>query len=167
MGFPNSVSKADPADTDNPSAGAAQIRNLKIFLEDLLGIQDAVSYTAAPFAIGTAGQVTVAQPRMLLQNGNPTTPSFGFAGATSIGVQYDSVNTALGIVVGSTQMSRFEQSRLTVNALNVLTGGSITPSTGVAQILMTTANGATNASWIPIQYAGTTYYVPGFTTHAP
>jgi hypothetical protein len=98
MGFPNSVSKADPADTDNPSAGAAQIRNLKIFLEDLLGIQDAVSYSAAPFAIGTAGQVTVSQPRMLFQNGNATIPSFGFAGATGTGLAYDGATTAIAIL---------------------------------------------------------------------
>jgi len=32
MGFPTSLDKSSPADTDNPSAGAAQIRNLKILL---------------------------------------------------------------------------------------------------------------------------------------
>jgi hypothetical protein len=98
MGFPQTIDKASPADTDNPSAGAAQIRNLKLFLEDLLGIQDAVSYSAAPFAIGTAGQVTVSQQRMLLQNGSATTPSFAFAGATSTGLAYDGATTAIAVL---------------------------------------------------------------------
>ena len=104
MGFPNSVVKASPADTDNPSAGAAQIRNLKLFLEDLLGIQDAVSYSAAPFAIGTAGQVTVSQQRMLLQNGSATTPSLSFSGATGTGLSYDSSLDAIAVLKSGTKL---------------------------------------------------------------
>jgi len=98
MGFPTSLDKSAPADTDNPSAGAAQIRNLKIFLEDLFGIQDAVNYSAAPFAIGQAGQLTIAQTRMLFQTGNATTPSFAFAGATSTGLAYDGATTAIAVL---------------------------------------------------------------------
>ena len=51
--------------------------------------------------------------------------------------------------------------------LNINTGGSTTISTGVGSVKMSTANAATNTAWIPIKYAGTTYYVPGWTTNAP
>lgn len=56
-----------------------------------------------------------------------------------------------------------------INALlfNVTSGGSTTISTGVGSIKMSTANPATNAAWIPLAHAGTTYFVPGFTTNAP
>jgi hypothetical protein len=51
--------------------------------------------------------------------------------------------------------------------LNITSGGSTTISTGVGSVRMSTVNAATNTAWIPIQYAGTTYYVPGWTTNAP
>lgn len=57
---------------------------------------------------------------------------------------------------------------VTVNGtLEIASGGSTTISTGVGSVKMSTANAATNTSWIPIKYAGTTYYVPGWTTNAP
>lgn len=56
---------------------------------------------------------------------------------------------------------------LKLTLLNIASGGSTTISTGVGSVRMSTANAATNTSWIPIQYAGTTYYVPGWTTNAP
>src|SRR3990167_4361541 len=59
MALPQAIDKAAPADSDNPSAGASQIRNLKTFLEDVFGLTDATNYTVAPFAITTAGVVTV------------------------------------------------------------------------------------------------------------
>src|SRR5690348_17423995 len=40
-------------------------------------------------------------------------------------------------------------------SFNIQTGGSTSISTGVGVIHMSTANPATNASWIPIAYAGT------------
>lgn len=51
--------------------------------------------------------------------------------------------------------------------VNILTGGSTTISTGVGSVKMSTANAATNAAWIPIAYAGTTYYLPAWTTNSP
>jgi hypothetical protein len=56
---------------------------------------------------------------------------------------------------------------VSTGTFNIQTGGSTTISTGVGVIHMSTANPATNAAWIPIAYAGTTYYVPGYTTNAP
>lgn len=52
-------------------------------------------------------------------------------------------------------------------SVEVTAGGSTTISTGVGSLKMSTANPATNAVWIPVKYAGVTYFVPGFTTNAP
>lgn len=54
-----------------------------------------------------------------------------------------------------------------LTTLNILSGGSTTISTGVGSVKMSTANPATNTSWIPIQYAGVQYFIPAFTTNAP
>lgn len=51
--------------------------------------------------------------------------------------------------------------------INIASGGSTTISTGVGSVKMSTANPATNTAWIPFAYAGTTYYLPGWTTNAP
>jgi mucin-19 len=56
---------------------------------------------------------------------------------------------------------------VSTGTFNIQTGGSTTISTGVGVIHMSTANPATNAAWIPISYAGTTYYVPAYTTNSP
>ena len=55
MALPNLINAASPADADNPAAGAAQIRGLKQFLEDLFGLTDNTNYTVSPFSISTAG----------------------------------------------------------------------------------------------------------------
>jgi len=51
--------------------------------------------------------------------------------------------------------------------INIASGGSTTISTGVGSVRMSTVNAATNAAWIPLAYAGVTYYVPAWTTNAP
>ena len=59
---------------------------------------------------------------------------------------------------------------LTVGAgtnLGVTDGGSTSISTGAGSVKMTTGTAGTNACWIPIEYGGTTYYIPAWTTHAP
>jgi hypothetical protein len=61
MALPQSINAADPADADNPSGGAARIRQLKLFIQDVLGFSDNVAYTAAALAITTAGVITVKQ----------------------------------------------------------------------------------------------------------
>lgn len=53
------------------------------------------------------------------------------------------------------------------DALRIDEGGSTAISTGTGTVKMTTVNAANNAAWIPINYAGTVYYVPAWTTHAP
>lgn len=55
----------------------------------------------------------------------------------------------------------------TSGTINIKAGGSTTISTGVGSVKMSTANAATNTAWIPIAYAGTTYYIPAWTTNAP
>ena len=58
MAFPNSTNSGSPAGTDAPSLGAPQIRNLKTFIEDVLGITDATSYTAGAVTYQTNGRWT-------------------------------------------------------------------------------------------------------------
>lgn len=104
MGFPVQFDKAAPADADNPSAGAAEIRSVKSFLEDLFGILDTQYYSAKAMDIGLAGQITVAQQRLLFQNGSPTIPAFAFAGATGSGLAYDGATTALAVLRDGTRV---------------------------------------------------------------
>ena len=59
MGFPVRIEKTSPADSDNPSAGAAQIRDLKEFIEDYFNIADTVSYTVSPFDPEVTGRINV------------------------------------------------------------------------------------------------------------
>lgn len=130
MALPASLDKTAPADADNPSAGAAQIRALKTFIEDVFGITDATNYTAAPFAISTAGQVTVAQPRMLLQNGGPTQVSVGFAGATGHGLFYDSATQAIGIAIAGAKVGYLNSAGLSIPLIGPIT----TPGSGTQVI---------------------------------
>ena len=58
MAFPSLINAASPADVDNPAAGAAQIRALKQFLEDLLGLTDSTNYTVNGITISTTGVVS-------------------------------------------------------------------------------------------------------------
>lgn len=58
MGFPNSTDQAAPASTDSPGLGDDQIRALKLFIEDVLGITDATSYTAGGITYQTNGRLT-------------------------------------------------------------------------------------------------------------
>ena len=60
-----------------------------------------------------------------------------------------------------------DQLNIRSGTLNIETGGSTTISTGVGSVKMSTANPAANAAWIPIMYAGATYYVPAWATNAP
>jgi len=104
MGFPQRLQKDEPQDTGNPSAGAAEFRNLKLFIEDLFGVLDTQSYSAKAMDIGLAGQVTVAQERLLFQNGSATIPAFGFAGATGTGLSYDGTNADISILRNGTRI---------------------------------------------------------------
>jgi len=69
MAFPILINKSDPADPDNPSAGAAAFRQLKTYLEDVFGLSDNTNYSAAAFVISTAGVVTVKQTPLTLDSG--------------------------------------------------------------------------------------------------
>jgi hypothetical protein len=108
MALPGRIEKSTPGDSDNPSAGAAQIRNLKGFLEDLFGVLDTQTYTAKAMDVGLGGQVTVGQSRLLFQNGNATTPGFAFAGATGTGLAYDSTRTAIAVLQGGSVIAHLE-----------------------------------------------------------
>src|ERR1051325_11008499 len=67
---------------------------------------------------------------------------------------------------GVNSKNRFEGS-VDIASLNITTGGSATISTGVGSVKMSSANSADNTVWVPINYAGVTYYVPGWPTSAP
>ena len=49
----------------------------------------------------------------------------------------------------------------------IVSGGSTSISTGVGSVKMSSTNAANNASWIPIKYDGTIYYIPAWTTNSP
>jgi hypothetical protein len=59
MGLPASLDKSTPKDTDNPSAGAAEIREFKAFIQDYFNITDTISYTASPLSEEVRGFVNV------------------------------------------------------------------------------------------------------------
>jgi len=84
-------------------------------------------------------------------------------------VDYYSAGSTLNYNIysaGATSKNKFEGT-VDIATLNLTTGGSTTISTGVGSIKMSSANPADNTAWIPIKYAGTTYYVPGWPTNAP
>jgi hypothetical protein len=60
-----------------------------------------------------------------------------------------------------------ELMRKHAGSVAIPSGGSTTIGAGVGSVKMSTANAANNAAWIPITYAGTTYFVPAWTTNAP
>ena len=72
-----------------------------------------------------------------------------------------------GILAIGTGASGSEARTLQLTSIDVRSGGSTTISTGVGSVKMSSVNAATNTAWIPIAYAGTTYYVPAYTTNAP
>jgi autotransporter-associated beta strand protein len=69
-------------------------------------------------------------------------------------------------ISGTGTMTMNGTGTLTLSGANSYSGGT-TISTGVGSVRLSTANAATNTVWIPMSYAGTTYYVPGYTTNAP
>lgn len=70
-----------------------------------------------------------------------------------------------GGAVAATASNRFKI--LSAATFEIVAGGSTTISTGVGSVKMSSANPGTNAAWIPIAYAGTTYFVPAWTTNSP
>ena len=61
----------------------------------------------------------------------------------------------------------FVDGTVQTDALRIDEGGSTTIGAGVGSVKMTSATAATNTAWIPINYAGTVYYVPAWTTNSP
>lgn len=61
MALPQTITSTSPQDSDNPTAGASQIRGIKGYLVDVFGVPDAQAVTAAAFSISTAGVITVSQ----------------------------------------------------------------------------------------------------------
>jgi len=72
MALPGTIDKSTPANTDSPEQGDDQFRALKTFIEDVFGIPDATSITAAAFSISAAGVVTVSQAGMVTKDINMT-----------------------------------------------------------------------------------------------
>ncbi len=59
MALPQKIVLASPADLDNPSSGAAEIRALKQFLIDVLGLTNNTNYTASGMSIAPNGTVVL------------------------------------------------------------------------------------------------------------
>jgi hypothetical protein len=94
---------------------------------------------------------------------------FGWTDATDSMQTLDTAISRLAagsIAIGNGTQGDFSGT-LKLTTLNIASGGSTSIGAGVGSVKMTSANAATNAAWIPIQYAGTTYYVPGWTTNNP
>lgn len=102
-----------------------------------------------------------AEVMTLAKGGNVGIGATGPAALLSVGGNGSSSYTV--DITGSAHAS----TSVTTPVVSVPSGGSTTISTGVGSVKMSSANAATNTSWIPITYAGTVYYVPGFTTNSP
>jgi len=127
MALPQQIDKTNPADSDNPSAGASVIRQLKTFLEDVFGLTDATNYTLAPFAITTAGVVTVKVTPFTLDTG---------------------VNLVVGGTVVVTGLATFNAGISVPTGQNV-TGAGTAQVTGFATISATTLTGALSTAAQP------------------
>lgn len=71
---------------------------------------------------------------------------------------------------GSAAMCSMTPTLITANSgikFAVTDGGSTTISTGVGSVKMSSVNAATNTAWIPMNYAGSTYFIPAWTTNSP
>ena len=55
MSLPNSIDKSSPAGSSSPSLGDDQFRDLKTFLEDVLGLPDATNISVAGFSFVAGG----------------------------------------------------------------------------------------------------------------
>jgi len=138
-------------------------------------------YSADGISWTNTDKVTVVGPygnpnfwMRLFANGSDNTTHLWSSGAG--GIMTRTTNAAGGLynrfsISAGANMVNYDYAngnvRVLDGALDILTGGSTTISTGVGSVKMSTANAATNTVWIPIKYNGTTYYVPGFTTNAP
>src|SRR3990167_2448564 len=55
MALPNSIDKSSPSGSSSPSLGDDQFRDLKTFLEDVLGLPDATNISVAGFSFVAGG----------------------------------------------------------------------------------------------------------------
>ena len=72
MSLPNTIDKSSPAGTDAASGGAAQIRSLKEFLEDILGIPNSTLMTNKAFKISANGEVARQREPIVVKTSNYT-----------------------------------------------------------------------------------------------
>jgi hypothetical protein len=156
---------------------------------------DEVEVLRLPFTLSTLGDITVEAGKNLTAGAGVgavdfSTMSGTFATPTGAGTLSGTTNVAanknltcsagttaldfsLGTGVFKTPSGAGTLSGDTTVAagkfIGVTNGGSATVSTGDGSIKMSTATAGptANSKWIPIQYAGVTYYVPAWTTHAP
>jgi hypothetical protein len=112
--------------------------------------------TIGPGAIGVSGDVTVAANKNLSCAAGTTAVDL------SVGTGTFKTPTGAATLNGTTTVASGK-------FLGVTDGGSATVGAGVGSIKMSsaTAGPTDNSKWIPIQYAGVTYYVPAWATHAP
>lgn len=101
----------------------------------------------------------------MLVSGNITTPGLFNHVRIAQGEKYMAFRSVLGqeLIVYDGVVKAVE----TIDVQDGSGDGTTSISTGAGSVKMSTANPADNTAWIPIQYQGTTYYVPAWTTHAP
>lgn len=127
----------------------------------------APSYVFNVESTSTGGGTTANSAYIRISHNNGNNSNTWFLGTGIAGTSNDSF-----VILKSDLTKRLEIDTggvvtITSGLFNIPSGGSTTISTGVGSVRMSTVNAATNTAWIPIQYAGTQYYVPAWTTNAP
>lgn len=118
------------------------------------------------YRAGTTGQVSTNTDSIRAGSGNV----IGFSSSADVGSAASDTGfsrISAGVVGVGTGAQGSVAGTVQATLFDTRTGGSTTISTGVGSVKMSTANAATNTAWIPLAYAGTTYYVPAWTTNAP
>ena len=99
MALPQTLAPLVPAGTDSPAQGDNELRGIKQYVIDVLGVPDNQAVTAAAFAVTTAGVVTVSQTPLTV----PSMLQGPASGLLVIRAGYSAINFQVpsGLLVGS------------------------------------------------------------------
>ncbi len=125
---------------------------------NMFGIQVVPSLTTAGSGTHTLIAGIRIQPPTVTSGGATVTNTAALYIDSAFSATVSGANYAVWVAAGTVRLD---------GLLDIHSGGSTTISTGAGSVKMSTANPANNTAWIPLQYAGSTYYVPAWTTNAP
>jgi hypothetical protein len=83
MAFPQTLNALSPLNTDSPATGAAEFRNLKQFVLDVLGMTSGSTYTANVLGIALNGDVSLTSGALTTDRKNLSGTATWNAGATT------------------------------------------------------------------------------------